>query len=224
MWHSARASTGSDRSRLQPPLLVSVARSAHSRLSASKPDLPGGEERVPLAGHGDVLGAVEPQAHRAPGERGAERGDGGQPVRLELLAAEAAAHPQALHGDLVRGQAEHVRHDVLGLGRVLRAGLDEDLAVLVDQRQRGVGLQVEVLLAADLELAAEPVRGPLQPGGRVAAADRALVALVAPGRDRVVHADQRRAAARSRPRPRRRPAGPPPASRRAPSRPRARRT
>ena len=37
MWHRARASTGSDRSRLQPPLLVSVARSAHSRLPASKP-------------------------------------------------------------------------------------------------------------------------------------------------------------------------------------------
>ena len=37
MWQSARASTGSDRSRLQPPLLVSVARSAQRRLSASKP-------------------------------------------------------------------------------------------------------------------------------------------------------------------------------------------
>ena len=37
MWHSARASTGSDRSRLQPPLAVSVARSAHSRWPALKP-------------------------------------------------------------------------------------------------------------------------------------------------------------------------------------------
>ena len=146
---------------------------------------------MPLAGHGDVLGAVEPQADRAPGQGGAERRDGGQPVRLELLAAEAAAHPQALHGDLVGGQAEHVRHDVLRLRRVLRARLDEDLAALVDQRQRGLGLQVEVLLAADLELAAEPVRGPLQRGGRVAAADRPLVALVAAGLDRVVHGDQR---------------------------------
>ena len=50
-----------------------------------------------------------------------------------------------------------MRDDVLGLGRVLGAGLDEDLAVLVDQGQRGVGLQVEVLLPAELELAAEPV-------------------------------------------------------------------
>ena len=115
MWHSARASTGSDRSRLQPPLLVSVARSAQIRLSASKPTSQVGQERVPLAGHRDVLGAVEPQADRPAGERRAQRGDRGQAVRLELLAAEPAAHPQALHGDLVAVQAQHVRDDLLGL-------------------------------------------------------------------------------------------------------------
>ena len=166
-------------------MLVSVARSAQIRLSASKPDLPGRQERVPLAGHGDVLGAVEPQADRASGERRAQRRDRGQPVRLEFLAAEPSAHPQALHGDLVGRQAEHVRDDVLGLGRVLGAGLDEDLAVLVDQRQRGVGLQVEVLLPAELELAGERVRGARQPGGGVAAADRPLRALEALRRDGV---------------------------------------
>ena len=37
MWHSARASTGSDRSRLQPPSAVSVASSASRRPSSSKP-------------------------------------------------------------------------------------------------------------------------------------------------------------------------------------------
>ena len=37
MWHRARASTGSDRSRLQPPSEVSVASSACSRPSPSKP-------------------------------------------------------------------------------------------------------------------------------------------------------------------------------------------
>ena len=61
-----------------------------------------------------------------------EGGHRRQAVRLELLAAEAPAHPQALRGDLVRGQAEHVRHDVLGLGRVLRAALHEHLPRLVD--------------------------------------------------------------------------------------------
>ena len=37
MWHSARACTGSDRSRLQPPSAVSVAVSAWIRPSASNP-------------------------------------------------------------------------------------------------------------------------------------------------------------------------------------------
>ena len=124
--------------------------------------------------------------HRPAGERRAQRGDRGQAVRLELLAAEPAAHPQALHGDLVRRQAQHVRDDVLGLGRVLGAGLDEDLAVLVDQGQRGVGLQVEVLLPAELELAGEPVRGarpaPAAASPRLTVRWRALEAL---RRDRV---------------------------------------
>ncbi len=145
---------------------------------------------MPLAGHLDVLVAVQAQAHRPAGQGRPQSRDRGQPVRLELLAAEAAPHAQALHGDVVRGQAEHVGHDVLGLGRVLGAGLDEDLPVLVDQGQGGLGLQVEVFLATDLQLTGEPVFGLFQPGGHVAAADRAGGALVAVGRDRVVHADQ----------------------------------
>ena len=147
-------------------------------------DLPGGVERVPLAGHRDVLGAVQPQQHRPAGDRGAERGDRGEAVRLHLLAAETAAHPQALHGDLVAGQAQHVRDDLLGLRRVLGAGLHEHLPGLVDRRQRGVGLQVEVLLAAELELAAEPCARAGPPGLGVAAAQR-RAALVALRRDRL---------------------------------------
>ena len=164
MWHSARASTGSDRSRLHPPSLVSVALSARIRLSCVESDLPRRVERVPLAGHRDVLGAVEPQQHRPPGERRAQCGDRGEAVRLHLLAAEPAAHPQALHRDLVAVQAQHVRDDLLGLRRVLGAGLHEQLPGLVDQRQRGVGLQVEVLLPAELELPAEPMGARGQPG------------------------------------------------------------
>ena len=155
MWHSARASTGSDRSRLQPPLLISVARSAQIRLSSSKPtsQLARNGCRLPVMVMSWVR--LSRRLHRAAGERRAQRGDRGEAVRLELLAAEPAAHPQALHGDLVGRHAQHVRDDVLGLRRMLGAGLDEDLPVLVDQRQRGVGLQVEVLLPAELELAGE---------------------------------------------------------------------
>ncbi len=161
--------------RLQPAVVVE----AHPPLRV---------EAVPLAGHREVLGAVEPQPDRPAGEHGAERGDRREPVRLHLLAAEAAAHPQALHGDLVAVQAEHVRDDLLGLGRVLRAALDEDLPALVDEGQRGVRLEVEVLLAGELELAAEHVRRPGEAGLDVAAAPAA----VAPpwklcGVDRLAH-------------------------------------
>ena len=158
MWHSARASTGSDRSRLQPPSAVRVASSACRRPSSSKPTRQSRVEAVPLAGHREVLRAVQPQPHRSAGQRRAERRDRGEAVRLHLLAAEPAAHPQTLHGDLVAVPAEHVRHDLLGLGWVLGAALHEDLPGLVDVRQRGVGLEVEVLLAGELELAAEHVR------------------------------------------------------------------
>ena len=72
-------------------------------------------------------------------------------MRLHLLAAEAAAHAQRLHGHLVRGDAENVADDVLGLGGVLGGAVDEDLPGLVDVGERGLGLQVEVLLAGEFE-------------------------------------------------------------------------
>ena len=133
-------------------------------------DPPVGVEPVPLARHGQVLRAVQPQPDRAPGERRTQRGDRRKPVRLHLLAAEAAAHAQALHRDVVVVPAQHVGHDLLRLGRVLGAALDEDLAVLVDVRQRAVSLEVEVLLAGELELAAVDVTACGEAGLQVAAA------------------------------------------------------
>ena len=137
-------------------------------------DAPGGVEPVPLAGHRHVLLAGQPQPDRSAGQRGAQGGDRGEPVRLHLLAAEAAAHAQALHGDPVAGQAEHVRGDLLGLGRVLGAGLHEHLAVLVDHRQRAVRLEVEVLLSGEVDLALEDVGRAGKPGGDVAAGQHRL--------------------------------------------------
>ena len=128
----------------------------------------------------------------SPGEPGAERGDRGVAVRLHLLAAEAAAHPQALHGDLGVREAQDVRDDLLGLAGVLRRRLDEHLPVLVDAGERGVGLQVEVLLAGELELALEDVRAGGPGRLRVATAQRGTGALEALRRDRLGDRDQRR--------------------------------
>ena len=157
-----------------------------------EPRLPHDVERMPLAGHREVLRAVEPQPHRAAREHGAERGDRREPVRLHLLAAEAAAHAQRLHGDPVARQAEHVRDDLLRLGRVLRAAVDEHLPLGVDVRERRVRLEVEVLLSADLDDALEDVRRRRERGLGIAAADRAGGALERARLDRLGHGDDRR--------------------------------
>jgi hypothetical protein len=148
-------------------------------------------EPVPLARHRHVLVAAEPQPDRPTGD-GTERGDGGEAVGLHLLAAEAAPHPQALDGHLVAVQPEDVRHDLLRLGRVLRAALDEHLPRVVDDRERGVGLQVEVLLAGQVQLTAEDVLRADQPRLDVPALHVGLRALEALGRDCLTHGDQRR--------------------------------
>ena len=222
MWHSALASTGSDRSRLQPPSAVSVAVSAWSLPSASNPTRHAGVEAVALARHRHVLGAVEPQPDGTAGERGAERGDRREAVRLHLLAAERAAHPQTLHGDLVARQAQHVRDDLLRLARVLGAGLDEHLPVLVDQGERRVRFQVEVLLPGELELAREHVgaRVPLRLGLAAAHACGARPGNSSPRSPR--RSSSATAAAHTRPRPSSPRCGRLRGTRRAPSTPRAR--
>ena len=157
MWHSARASTGSERSRLQPPSEVSVASSACRTPSSSKATRHWAWNPCRLPDM--VMSWVRLRRSRTgrPVRMAPEGGDRGIPVGLHLLAPEAATHPQALDGDGVAGQPEDVGDDVLRLGRVLGRALDEDLAVLVDQRDRAVRLEVEVLLPGELELAAEDV-------------------------------------------------------------------
>ena len=142
-------------------------------------------EAVALAGHRHVVGAAQAQPHRPAGEDGPQRGDGREAVGLHLLAAEAAAHPQALHGDVVAVEAEHVRHDLLRLARVLRAALHEHLAALVDEGERGVGLEVEVLLARHLRDAAEDVGRTRQARLDVTARDDGPAALEVLGVDRL---------------------------------------
>ena len=110
-------------------------------------------------------------------------------MRLHLLAAEAAAHPQALDGHRVVGPAEDVGHDLLRLGGVLGAALHEHLPRLVDVGERALGLEVEVLLPGHLDLAAEHPRRRGQSLLDVASLDRRLPALEAARRDRLPQAD-----------------------------------
>jgi len=81
----------------------------------------------------------------------AHGGDGGEGVGLHLLATEGSAHPEGLTGHLGARQPEQARADLLRLARVLRRGVDEEVPRLVEARDAGVGLEVEVLLASDGE-------------------------------------------------------------------------
>jgi hypothetical protein len=91
----------------------------------------------------------------------------------------------------VAAQAQHVRDDLLRLGGVLRAAVHEHLPGLVDLRDRHVRLEGEVLLPAELELAAEAVGGAGQPGLRIAPGDDRLRALELLGRDRLAEGEHR---------------------------------
>ncbi len=112
-------------------------------------------------------------------------------MRLHFLAAEGATHPQALHRDVAARQMQDVADDFLGFARMLRAGLNEELTRFVDVGQGRVGLQVEVLLAAELEFATEPVCSPLHGTRCIAAFHRALVGLVTLLLDRLGDRDDR---------------------------------
>jgi hypothetical protein len=127
-------------------------------------------KRVALAGDHEVVVAVQPQLDRALELVRGNGGPHGQMAGLGFLAAEAAAHAPALHAHAVVVHAQRMRHPVLGLARVLGAGIHQPLVLLLRQHIGDLAFQVEVLLPADLELAAEPVRGARQPRLRVAPA------------------------------------------------------
>ena len=107
----ARRDRGSSRRRNRVDM-----RAPSRRPSSSKPGVEARQEGMALAGERHVERARQAHAHGPPRLPRAERGDGGPGVGLHFLAAEGAAHAEALHGDLLRGDAEHARDDLLRLG------------------------------------------------------------------------------------------------------------
>ena len=105
--------------------------------------------------------------HGRPVLQRAERGERRPLRRLALLAAEAAAHAAHLDGDGVVVQAEHVGDDVLHLARMLGRGIDEHVAVLAGDGERDLAFEIEMLLAADAELAGDlpSARGSISSAG-----------------------------------------------------------
>ena len=138
-------------------------------------DAPVGAEIVALAGQHEVVVAVEPDLARPAGDARGERGDRGPGAGLALLAAEAAAHAPRLDGHEGVRNAENARDDMLRLGRVLGRGVHRHLVAFAGNGERGLALEIEMLLAADRELALQPVRRRADGGVGVAAAEGVVV-------------------------------------------------
>ena len=110
---------------------------------------------MPMSGERHVLIAIKTHAHRPARAMRRQRGERGGRGRLRFLAAETAAHARHLDHDLVRWQMQHVRDDRLHLGRMLCGRNHKQRTVLAAFRPRGLGFEVKMFLAAQLELAFE---------------------------------------------------------------------
>ena len=115
-------------------------------------------EGMSLAGNQKVVVTVEPKLDRASEFVRRHRCPDGDMASLRFLAAKAAAHASALDAHRVAAKAQRMGDPVLDLAGVLRAGMDQPLALFLRQRQCNLTLEVKMLLAADRERAAELVR------------------------------------------------------------------
>ncbi len=147
-------------------------------------------ERVTLAGDLHVLHARQAHLRRTPGVVGDHRAQAGRRRGLGFLAAEAAAHAAHVDDDAVEGNPEDLSHQLLHFGGVLRRAIDDHAAVFAGHYRGNLRLQVEMLLAADVQRALQAMRRAGQRGGGIA--DAVLVAVedemaLAQGLDHVEH-------------------------------------
>jgi hypothetical protein len=114
-------------------------------------------EWVALSGQHHVIVAIESELHRAMRFRGEECRDRGGDGCLAFLAAEAAAHTACLTRHAVIGHGQRPRDEVLHFGRILRRAIDQHFAALAGDRHRDLAFEVEMILAADVQGAAQPM-------------------------------------------------------------------
>ena len=121
---------------------------------------------VALAGDDHVLVAVVAELGGATGLARDQGGGGGRQVAVAFLAAEGAAHAPDFHRHRMVGQAQHLGHRVLDLAGMLGRAMDGDIAVLSGHGEGDLTLEIEMLLATDVDPARQLVRGGLDgPGG-----------------------------------------------------------
>ena len=134
-------------------------RAGQIRPSSSKPIDVAGLEIVALAGQDHVVVAVEAELGGAagPARRRARRR---RRIGRGWLSLPPKPPPmrRTSTDDGVVAQAEHLGDVVLHLGRVLGRGVDVEVAVLAGDGHGDLAFEIEVVLSADGELAAQPVR------------------------------------------------------------------
>ena len=151
-----------------------------------------GDEVVAFPRQAHVVVAIEPDLARLAGEARAECRNR-RPLRgLRLLAAERAAHAPGLHRDRGVRQVEHVREQMLQLARMLGRGMDLHVAVLARDRERDLAFEIEMLLAADAQLAFDALGAGGEREAGVVLAERIIRQDAAIGGERVVDGDERR--------------------------------
>jgi hypothetical protein len=114
-------------------------------------------EIMPLAGHHHVFVAVEAALGRTARHMGRQSREAGPLRGLALLATEGSAHAAALHRHARGRQMEHVRHEMLHLGRMLRRAMQHHAALLLRHGEAHLAFKVEMFLATDAETFRKPL-------------------------------------------------------------------
>ena len=119
-------------------------------------------EAVALAGGDHVDLARQAKFYRPAGLGGGQSGRAGDPRGVALLAAEAAAQAAHHRGHAIEVAAQNLGANMLHFGGMLRRGMHDQVAVLARQDEGDLAFEIEVLLPADAERRAQPVRRGLQ--------------------------------------------------------------
>ena len=110
-------------------------------------------ELVALSGYDHVVVPVVTHLASFACQPSCDRAGASKRTALRFLAPERASHPSDFHLDGTHGDAERVRHMVLNFSGVLAGALDRHRPRLRREGERDLAFKIEMLLAADFDLA-----------------------------------------------------------------------
>ena len=111
-----------------------------------------------LAGKHEIIITVIDRFRRPASQMRRQRRRDRRQTALTFLAAKAATHTAGFDGHGMIAHAENVGDLVLDLAWMLGRGMDQHIAILTRKRQRCLALEIEMLLSANIDTAAEGAR------------------------------------------------------------------